>query len=109
MAIDSSTKDILRNPEARRVWVAAQLKLRGTNFRALAREHGVSPQAVSQAVMLPSERLELVLAETLGMRVQDLFPERYDRRGVRTCQRRPRAANPTAGDKPRNVEDREVA
>ena len=109
MAIANSIKDILKHPAARRGWVAAQLRLRGTSFRAIANREGVSYQAVAQALAVPSERLERVLAKELSLRVQDLFPERYDRRGVRTCASRPRTANPTDGDSPRNVEDREVA
>lgn len=86
-------KDILRNPAARRVWVRAQLRLRGMSLRRIAEREGVSHQAVSAALIVPSERLEAVLAAELGMRVQDLFPDRYDRHGIRTVRTNPNAAH----------------
>lgn len=105
MAISSAIKDIVRTPAARRAWITAQLRLRGVSMLSLARRLGVSRQAVSQAMIVASERIQEAIAAELGLAVQDLFPEFYDPvSGERTAKR-----NPTAGQRRRNVEDREVA
>lgn len=104
MAIDKSIIAILRNPHARRVWVAGQLRLQGTSLGQLAKDAGVCKQAVSNALMVPSERLEKLLAKTLGLEPKVLFPERYDRAGNRTCR-----SNPNAGGIRRNAKAKEAA
>lgn len=83
----------------------AQLRLRGVSIRSLANRIGVRPQAVSAALVQPSARCERALADALGMRPRDLFPERYDPiSGERTAK-----SNPSGARRRRNVEDREVA
>lgn len=71
-------------PLHRREWIAYQLRLRGLSFRSLARQEGVTHQAVSAAALGGSSRpLQEALAETLGVAPQALFPELYDRDGTR--------------------------
>ncbi|MBP2301270.1 helix-turn-helix domain-containing protein [Azospirillum picis] len=81
--------DVPSDPLARREWVLARLKRRGTSLRKIALELGVSPQAAAQALMLPSVRLEEALAGALEIEVHRLFPERYRADGTRIARTRP--------------------
>jgi len=107
MTIYPSTVTVPKNPAERRVWILGQLRLRGTSLRRLAAQEGVSPQAMSNALMCPSSHLEEVIAAALGLTVQQLFPERFDDHGnrlgwTRTQQRSTRPAG-------RNVEEGQAA
>jgi len=76
--------DVPKIPAERRVWIGYQLKLRGTNFRALGREIGVSHQSVSAAAFgKPMFDVEAAIARVLGIKHRDLFPEHFDPSGAR--------------------------
>lgn len=62
----------------RRVWIKAQLELRGESFATIARELGVSRQAVQRALNERRPRMERAIAAKLGLKPADLWPERYD-------------------------------
>jgi len=66
---------------ARREWIKFQLRVRGTSFSAIARELGVSRHAPRQALDKPYPKMERVIAEKLGLKPQQLWPERYDETG----------------------------
>jgi len=85
MTINLSTVNVPKSPAERRAWIVYQLRIRGASLRRLAAQVGVSPQAMSNALMLPSSHLEPVIAEALGLTVQQLFPERFDALGTRVC------------------------
>jgi Ner family transcriptional regulator len=70
----------------RNVWVQAQLRLAGTSFAAIARVHGWSRRAVSQAMTSASHPQEKAIAAALGVTQEQLFPERYDQEGNRLHQ-----------------------
>lgn len=70
--------NIPKNPVERRAWVIYQLRCRGSSLSQIARQEGVSQQAVSNALMTPSYRLEIAIANAIGVTVEALFPERYD-------------------------------
>ncbi len=84
-----STLDVPKNPVERRVWVCGQLRLRGTSLRQLGIKAGVSPQAMSAALLAPNRHLEHVIAEALGLTARQLFPERFTANGDRIHQTRP--------------------
>lgn len=88
MAIAKATLDILKNPAHRRVWIIGQLRLKGTSLRQLSIKEGVSHQALSNALMVPSRHLEQTIADALEMRIEDLFPERFDEGGRRLHRER---------------------
>ena len=67
----------------RRQWVLFQLRLRRESFASVAAELGVTRNSVSQALDLPSDRVEKALAAKLGVSPRALFPERYDAKGRR--------------------------
>jgi Ner family transcriptional regulator len=77
--------------------VVYQLRLKGSSLREIARQEGVVHQAVNNALMLPSSHLERAIAKELGLRVQDLFPERFGATGQRLNRTREpkRSSGPT--------------
>jgi len=92
MTMEVSTLSIPpRHPRARRAWVVFRLKLKGSSLSAVARKHGVSPQAVSNALDSPSAPIEAALAAELEVDVQQLFPERFDANGNRLIYTRERS------------------
>ena len=83
------------DPRARWELIKAALSEKGLSLRTVAKRLGVCPTAVSQAAILPSERIEQAIALALGASPATLFPDRYDetgRRTVRTRRRTQRAA-----------------
>ena len=85
----ADAKDIPKNPITRRVWVGSQLKYRNTSYAQIARQEGVKPQSVYNAMLVSSSHLEKVLASALGLKVEELFPERFDETGQRIGYTRP--------------------
>jgi len=79
-------------PRERRKWVLFQLHLRGESFASIGAELGITRNSVSQALDLPSARVERALAAKLGVTPAALFPERFDRNGRRFHQERGAAA-----------------
>ncbi|HBR97128.1 MAG TPA: hypothetical protein DD979_07095 [Gammaproteobacteria bacterium] len=51
-------------------------------YASIARDADVSRQAVWQALVKPYPRAEKIIAQTLGLTPQILFPERYDSDGL---------------------------
>lgn len=88
MSIVLTTLDAPKNPAERRAWVCFQLRLRGNSLSKIARQEKVSQQAVSNALMTPSCRLEQAIAEALGLTAKQLFPERFDGMGFRLAHTR---------------------
>lgn len=95
MSPPTGTINLPQNPSARRAWLTYQLRLRGLSIAALAREVGVSREALSNAMNAPSSHLEEAIAAALATKPQLLFPERFDRRGRRLS--RTRAPNRSTG------------
>lgn len=107
MSIDLSTVDIPKEPAHRRVWIIAMLRLRGTSLRQIAKDLKVSPQAVSNALLVPSRFIEKAVADALGISVEALFFERFDGAGNRLTRTR-ETQRSTAGSG-RNGKGREAA
>jgi len=89
MSDAASSMNIPKEPAERRVWIVGQLRLRGSSLRKIADRLGVSHQSCSIALMAPSERIEIAIAEELGIPVQALFPDRFSPEGRRLPQSRP--------------------
>ncbi len=81
MEIDKKTNALLRNKSKRRAWIIYQLALQDRSLASLARDAGISRQAVWQAMVKPYPRAEKIIAESLNMDPETLFPERYDSNG----------------------------
>ncbi|MFT0861662.1 helix-turn-helix domain-containing protein [Ancylobacter sp. G4_0304] len=89
-----------------------QLKLAGSSWTALAREIGVTRQAVQYAAGgQPSQFIERVLAAKIGVRPEDLFPEHWTSAGVRIPISQPLLQRAKHSDSAsvRHVQSREVA
>lgn len=75
--------DIPTNPRERLAWALYQLKLRDLSLRRLSLGAGWNPDTLRSAFFLPSLPQERVIAKALALKVEDLFPERYDTDGNR--------------------------
>lgn len=95
MRLDVPTKKLLRDPAARKAWVKFQLSLRDLSLAELARDAGVTRQCVYQVFNNRYPRMEKLVAEALGLKAWQLFPERYNQKTKLPNSRlgRPRAAN----------------
>lgn len=78
--------DIPVNPLLRREWIKFQLRLRGTTLSAMARELGVSRQALGQTLIQSYPKMERIIAARLHLEPWDIWPERYARRQVKTTR-----------------------
>ncbi|MDQ2069345.1 helix-turn-helix domain-containing protein [Natronospira bacteriovora] len=65
----------------RREWIKYQLRLRGSSLAQVARDQGVSRDAATLALRKPYPRMERAIADALGLRPEQLWPERYDEAG----------------------------
>lgn len=72
------------HPFERRGWITTQLGMRNLSQGKLALKLNVSRQTLNQALTAPkSERVEAGIAEALGLKPHELFPERYTADGSR--------------------------
>ncbi len=78
------THTIATNPKLRREWVKYQLKASGSSMAALAAKHGINRRNIYMAFNRPWPRGEKIIADSVGLAPQALFPERYDEHGLPT-------------------------
>lgn len=78
--------------QQRREWIKFQLRLRGTTLSAIAREEGVSRQALRQALVHSYPKMERAIAAKLHMEPKDIWPERYARRQTKKANRERRSS-----------------
>lgn len=102
MTLHPSLNEVPKEPAIRRAWVLFQLRIRGYSLATIAKELGVSRQTVRLALVEPRARVEPAIAAKLGLRVQDLFPERFDNTGRRLHADRSR--KPSRARSTRNVQ-----
>ena len=65
------------DPTQRNEWIKFQLRIRGSSLSQLARDLGVTRQAVRNALPSRYPRMERVLAAEIGLDPQTIWPERY--------------------------------
>lgn len=84
MKLDDHTKALLADPKRRRDWVIYQLRLQGRSMADVARkaEPPVRRQTLYNAFLTPYPRMEKLIADSVGLTPQQVFPERYDRDGL---------------------------
>lgn len=68
------------NPVQRNEWIKFQLRMRGSSLSKLARRLGVTRQAVRNALASPYPRMERVIADEIGLKPENIWPERYEHR-----------------------------
>lgn len=66
-----------KNPTSRALWIKHELEKKGFSYAQIAREEGVSRQAVRNAVYTPYPRMERAIAKRLGLTVQQIWPDRH--------------------------------
>jgi len=71
------TQNIPKKADERRAWIKYQLELVGYNFASLAREFDLSRTCVLSALYRSYPKMEGIIAGKLGLRPEDLWPERY--------------------------------
>lgn len=115
--LDNHTKQLLSDPAKRRAWIIYKVNLQGRSLADVAREAGVTRQALYHSLRIPYPRMEKALADALGLTPAQLFPERYDADGIPNRQRGRRRKSATkathkqhtAPTKARNTRTSEVA
>lgn len=79
-----SPSEVPTHPYARRSWITTQLALAGLTQKVLAERLGCSRQTLGKCLISPvSVRIDSGLAEALGLKPHELFPERYTTDGRR--------------------------
>jgi lambda repressor-like predicted transcriptional regulator len=71
------------HPQARRLWVITELKLKGSSLSALALQRKVSRSLLDSALDRPNDPAEKIIAESLGVDQKRLFSDRYNGKGQR--------------------------
>ncbi len=66
-----------QNPFERQVWIVAMLRIKKSSFSAIARELGISRQAVQKTQTQRNKRVEGVIAAKIGYVPEFIWPERY--------------------------------
>ncbi len=67
-----------KSPEQRWRWIRGQLLIHDLELTALARELGVTRQAVDVAKFRSYPRVEKAIANKLGLNPSQIWPERYE-------------------------------
>lgn len=73
--------DIPEKPDHRREWIKYQLRLKGYSLGALSRELGLCRSAAKEALYRHYPKMERDIAEKLGLKPWEIWPERYDDQG----------------------------
>lgn len=70
--------EIPTSPRHRASWLLYQLSIHGSSFADIAKDVGVTRQAVRNAALfMRSPRIEQAIAKKIGRKPADLWPERY--------------------------------
>ncbi len=82
--LDKTTRQLLRDPRKRRAWVKYQFQLRGISMAEVAAsaKPPVSRQCIYDAFNKTYPRMEKLIADALGLRPADIWPDRYDADGL---------------------------
>lgn len=93
MRTNLADRDIPDTVAARREWIKYQLGLRGLSLGKLARRDGVTPNTYIKALHKPYPKSERAIARAIGLKPQQLWPERFNAQGGRL---RPRGVHHSA-------------
>lgn len=70
-------REIPSDPAQRNEWIKFQLRMRGVSMSGLARDLGVTRQAVRHALTDRYPRMEAVIAHAIDLEPEAIWPERY--------------------------------
>ena len=68
--------------------VVAALKKAGWSVRSLSIAHGLSPNTLKSALAVPYPKCERIIADALGMKPEDIWPQRYAARNFQPVLRK---------------------
>lgn len=77
MSANPDPSTIPSDPVQRNEWIKFQLRMRGSSFSKIARDLGVTRQAVRNALNSRYPRMERVIAREIGLDPHTIWPERY--------------------------------
>jgi lambda repressor-like predicted transcriptional regulator len=77
MIVDMTTNKPPHKTPDRAIWLKHQLEINGSSYAKIAREEGVTRQAVRKVVHSRSSRMEAAIARRLGLLPKQIWPERY--------------------------------
>lgn len=77
MVVSMKTSKPPKNTTARSLWIKHELEKKGVSYAQIAREEGVSRQAVRKAVYTSYPKMERAIAKRLGLTVQQIWPDRH--------------------------------
>ena len=86
--------------------IKAAIRMTGQSLSSLAKAHGYEPSSFYWALKRPWPAVEAIIAHHLDKRPKDIWPSRYDRRGL---PRAGRCQKPTAPAPDRHRQKAEVA
>lgn len=72
-----------KEPLLLREWAKYQLRLKGITFTALAKQHGARRDVPCIPFVRPFPKWERIVAESLGLQPEELWPERWQKRAAR--------------------------
>ncbi len=76
-----NTTQLLRflplDKHARAEWILYALHQSGHSIAALSSQHGVKRSSACQCLRIPMPKWERIIADALGVRPEQLWPERY--------------------------------
>lgn len=83
----SRLKHLRNGKDWHRAEIVAALHMSGTSVERLSRQHGFNCRALALGLTRAWPKAEIIIANALGMKPEDIWPSRYDgttrRRGLR--------------------------
>lgn len=110
LTTDRPPRAVLHDQAKLRAWVIYRLALKGTSLAALAQQRGVTRHTLYKPFVMPYPKSERAIAGALGLRPEQLWPDRYGpdgrsnrTRGPQTRKKSTHGNKNISGDRPRNV------
>ena len=67
--------------------IKAAIEKTGWSLRQLSLKHGLAPNTMKAALERPYPKAERIIAEVLGLKPEDIWPERYAKRALKASHR----------------------
>ncbi|QLJ12706.1 helix-turn-helix domain-containing protein [Pseudomonas putida] len=82
-----SANGIPKDPALRWEWIKFQLRAHDTSLSELARQLGVERNALHNVKRVPYPRMETAIAKAIGLKPEQIWPERWNSDGTPNRQR----------------------
>jgi len=70
-------------------YIVAELRRAGWSLRRLSRARGYHPNALANALSRPWPKAEAIIAEAIGRKPEEIWPDRFAARASRALRRPP--------------------